>query len=328
MTRRAPSSSSSTSSPMPSTSTSDSLTLQNVQIDDLLTLGVDAPVDLDEHTSSPATPPAGRVRLYAKADGRLYIKDDTGTERALDAATGGAVLKADFDADTILAADSDDVPQAVTVAAERLIGRKATGGIAALDAGDVLGVLASAISFPLFASQWYDGSFPLGISSTGFDLTLTADRLYAVPFWTPWETAWDEIGIHLAAADAGKKIKLGIYAVGSDGFPAGRAYGGSELSLDSTGLVNNTGIAQTLAPGLWYLALRSNSGSGQVVTQKRGEAGRFVPVSQADDNGGTYVQSDTGTYAADGLPATFPAGPTVLVGANVPRPMLKTGATP
>ena len=162
---------------MPSTSTNDSLKLHNVQIDDLLTLGVDAPVDLDEHGSSPATPPAGRLRLYAKADGRLYFKDDTGTERALDAVTGGAVLKADFDADTILAADSDDVPQAVTVAAERLIGRKSTGGIAALDAGDVLGVLASAISFPLFASRWYDGSFPLGISSTGFNLTLTADRL-------------------------------------------------------------------------------------------------------------------------------------------------------
>ena len=73
---------------------------------------------------------------------------------------------------------------------------------------------------------------------------------------------------------------------------------------------------------------RSNSGSGQVVTQKRGEVGRFVPVSQADDNGGTYVYSDTGTYSADGLPTTFPAGPAVSVAGNVPRPMLKTSATP
>lgn len=36
-------------------------------------------VDLVEQ-ASPSAPAAGRVYLYAKADGRLYIKDDTGLE--------------------------------------------------------------------------------------------------------------------------------------------------------------------------------------------------------------------------------------------------------
>jgi hypothetical protein len=37
--------------------------------------------------AAPATPSVGRVVVYAKTDGRLYIKDDTGTETDL---TGGA----------------------------------------------------------------------------------------------------------------------------------------------------------------------------------------------------------------------------------------------
>lgn len=40
-------------------------------------------IELEEHASSPGTPSANIVRLYAKADGRLYGKDDAGTEFAL-----------------------------------------------------------------------------------------------------------------------------------------------------------------------------------------------------------------------------------------------------
>lgn len=43
-------------------------------------LGTDGWLDFDEHTSAPGTPASGRVALYAKADGKLYSKDDAGTE--------------------------------------------------------------------------------------------------------------------------------------------------------------------------------------------------------------------------------------------------------
>lgn len=56
------------------------------------------------------------------------------------------VLKSLFDANTILKADSDNVPTALAIAASRLIGRKATGSIAALTNIDAKTLLAIAIA--------------------------------------------------------------------------------------------------------------------------------------------------------------------------------------
>jgi hypothetical protein len=39
--------------------------------------------------AAPATPPAGHVDLYAKADKHPYVKDDTGTETDLAGGGGG-----------------------------------------------------------------------------------------------------------------------------------------------------------------------------------------------------------------------------------------------
>ena len=47
------------------------------------------------------------------------------------------ILKSLFDAYTILAADADNTPAALTVAASTIVGRKATGGIVALTATEV-----------------------------------------------------------------------------------------------------------------------------------------------------------------------------------------------
>ena len=50
----------------------------------------------------------------------------------------GLVKKADFDANTILKADSDDTPITLSVAAERLVGRKSIGGITTLTSADAV----------------------------------------------------------------------------------------------------------------------------------------------------------------------------------------------
>ena len=39
---------------------------------------------------APGTPASGRVRLYAKADGKMYSKDDTGVEAALGGGSSGS----------------------------------------------------------------------------------------------------------------------------------------------------------------------------------------------------------------------------------------------
>ncbi len=53
-------------------------------------------------------------------------------------AAGDVVLKALFDANTILYATTDDTPAALTVAASRIVGRASSGAIAALTAAQVL----------------------------------------------------------------------------------------------------------------------------------------------------------------------------------------------
>lgn len=46
---------------------------------------------LPEQTA-PATPAAGRVAIYAKSDGKVYIKDDAGTETDITTPGGGAAF--------------------------------------------------------------------------------------------------------------------------------------------------------------------------------------------------------------------------------------------
>lgn len=50
---------------------------------------------------------------------------------------------ATFNANTILAANTDNTPAAVTVAEQRIVGRKTSGNIAALEAADVRGIILS-----------------------------------------------------------------------------------------------------------------------------------------------------------------------------------------
>lgn len=54
-----------------------------VTINGNLTLGTDNFITLDLHSSSAATPAAGNLAIYAKADKKLYIKDDAGLETNL-----------------------------------------------------------------------------------------------------------------------------------------------------------------------------------------------------------------------------------------------------
>lgn len=44
---------------------------------------------LIKEIAAPTTPASGFVAIYPKADGKLYIKDDTGLETDLTAAGGG-----------------------------------------------------------------------------------------------------------------------------------------------------------------------------------------------------------------------------------------------
>ncbi len=73
---------------MPLTNNSDSLVTRNLSVEDLLRLGDDTVLEFQE-MATPATPAAGSLVAYAKADGKLYIKNDAGTELDLTAGAAG-----------------------------------------------------------------------------------------------------------------------------------------------------------------------------------------------------------------------------------------------
>jgi hypothetical protein len=73
---------------MPITDNSDSLVTRNLTVEDSLELGPDTAIEFKE-MAAPATPPSGSLLTYAKVDGKLYAKNDAGTEYDLTAGAGG-----------------------------------------------------------------------------------------------------------------------------------------------------------------------------------------------------------------------------------------------
>ena len=86
-----------------------------------------------------------------------YIDPDTTIAAIQTALTSAVVLKTLFDANTILAADADNVPAAVTIAADRVVGRKTGGNITALTLSEILDFIGSAAAGDILyrgASSW------------------------------------------------------------------------------------------------------------------------------------------------------------------------------
>ena len=73
---------------MPLTDRSDSLVTRNLTVQDSLELDSDTTLEVKE-MPAPPTPPTGSLFLYAKTDGKLYVKNDAGTESDLTAGAGG-----------------------------------------------------------------------------------------------------------------------------------------------------------------------------------------------------------------------------------------------
>jgi len=77
--------------------------------------GVDGVLEFDEHSSAGGTPAAGKVAMYAKADGKLYSKDDAGTETELGGGGGASVNNVITAVKTISAETSYIVAQYLTI---------------------------------------------------------------------------------------------------------------------------------------------------------------------------------------------------------------------
>jgi hypothetical protein len=146
-------------------------------------------------------------------------------------------------------------------------------------------------------------------------LAISANVLYAAPFFVPVRMKFDQIAINVTGAGAsGTRARMGVYTDGNtpstQGYPSSLVPGTdvAEVAVDSTGVKANS-ISVTLPPGLYWLALVS-SGAPTV---------RAVGVASLDSEI-LGLGSDLGTapgvgysvsYTYGSLPSTFPTGASV-----------------
>lgn len=111
---------------------------------------------------------------------------------------------------------------------------------------------------PWKTGRYYDTS-QLWAGTFG-NVAAVANRFYATPVFVPNDVTVDRIGVYVTATAAGN-ARLGIYAMGTDGWPGA-------LILDAGTVATNTGgakeitISQALSGGTWYyLAMVANAGA-------------------------------------------------------------------
>ena len=81
------------------------------------------------------------VAMRANFDFLKGVEEDADVTDADNVDAAGAVMESDYNAQTVLAATSDNTPAALTIAASTLLGRLATGNIAALTVSQVQSLL-------------------------------------------------------------------------------------------------------------------------------------------------------------------------------------------
>lgn len=142
---------------------------------------------------------AAVAALVAGAPSALNTLDEIAAALGDDSSfANNVVLKSLFDANTILAADSDNTPAAVTVAASRILGRKASGGIAALTAAEVLALVSALASSDVQAATATLTDLAAGLT----EVTVTLSPGFA-------DTAFSAV----AAVESVGAVALGLTAV-------------------------------------------------------------------------------------------------------------------
>lgn len=106
---------------------------------------------LDTHANRPAATAVAKGTLYpCSTHGLIYQSDGATwfTWATLTSSDSSKVDKATLDANSILYAVTDDTPAALTVAASRIVGRKASGDIDDMTAAETWAILAAGTGHP------------------------------------------------------------------------------------------------------------------------------------------------------------------------------------
>jgi hypothetical protein len=159
---------------------------------------------------------AGRTAIGAGTSS-LVVGTTAGTAaEGNDSRITGAVAKSTYDAHSILAATTDDTPAALTVGASTIVGRGATGNIAALTAAAARNLLTSA--GPVHTDvDIGEANAPRLIANSAVS-ALNSGAVYVVYFTAQKTEAVASIRISTgatAAAATPSLVKFGFYSVAS-----------------------------------------------------------------------------------------------------------------
>jgi hypothetical protein len=224
-----------------------------------------------EHGTSPATPAAGKVVLYAKSDGLLYSKDDAGAETALGG--GGGVSDGDKGDITVSASgatwtiDNDAVTYAKmqdVSATSRVLGRNSSG------AGDVEEVTPA----QLLAMLGILYAYKTADEAITADTTLTIDADMQVSVEANTEYSFDAYLIF--ASGTVEDFKFGLQVPAS-----------TTVDWNHTGDANSlvTGTESTVVVGV---------GSGVAANKHHHVTGAIHVAGTAGTFGITWAQNTSG----------------------------------
>lgn len=172
-----------------------------------------------------------------------------------------------------------------------------------------------------YTTNNYYANFPFATNDGTTDATLTANRLYAIPFQITEQVTMTRIGIKVTTLAAAANARLGIYNW-VNGAPTTLVSDLGTVSTGTTGEKEIT-ISQALAPGM-YALVQVHSGAPHVVIVNPANAVLANLPFGADTLANTNTVYAAGCYTAftyGALPGSF--GTPTFTASNMPAVWLR-----
>lgn len=220
--------------------------------------------------NTPAPLLVGEQRLVGRITSGII---DALTPAQVEGVLTGTVHKSLFDANTILAADSDDTPAALTINEQRIVGRITSGNITGLTAAQIRTLInvedgstadqtaadieALGIEYDIFFDP-PSADYTAGLEN--FDvanaISAVAANKYAVPIRLPKAVTVTHISIRVDVGAANADAVMAIYE-DSSGVPGALIDQTAEFTPTVAGFydVALAGGSQSLGPGIYWLAV-------------------------------------------------------------------------
>lgn len=206
------------------------------------------------------------------------------------AALAALVPKSLFDANTILAAATDDTPAALTVGASTIVGRLAAGGIVAMTVAELKTLLAlvtadvsgAATVGGSVAAQFVSGLYGVPPHVTRTTAAPAVDAAYYVPFRVNRAVTISSLGVESTVGVAASTARIGIYADAA-GFntPGALLAQTGDLATTGTGMVE-AAVSIPLTPGLYWTAVLAHSTTVAATLRASGTYAENIAASSAN----------------------------------------------